>query len=218
MERYIEIISKSSLFKGFSNEEILEVLYTTNAKVSSYKKGESILNTHDKIEMFGILLSGRGIIQKVDFKGNQNILSNINPSELFAEGYVYSGASKILVDVTSAEDSEVLFIHKNEIANLEMTLYRKINDNMLSVLARKLVYLNKKVDVLTKMSVREKILTYLNTFCDFSESNIVEVPYNREQLADFLCVNRPSLSRELSVMKKEGIIDYHKNTFKLLRE
>ncbi len=218
MEKYIEIIKKSSLFKDFSDEEILQVLYNTNANISSYKKGESIYRAFDKIEEFGILLSGRAIIQKVDFQGNQNILSNINPSELFAEGYVYSGAPKILVDVISAEESEVLFVSKNEITNLEISLYRKINENMLSVLARKLVYLNKKVDVLTKISVREKILTYLNTFCDFSQSNIVEIPYNREQLADFLCVNRPSLSRELSAMKKDGIIDYHKNTFKLLRK
>ncbi len=216
MDKYIAIIKKSSLFHNFSDEEILKVLYNTNAKVASYKKGENIYRANDKIYEFGIMLSGKGIIQKVDFEGNMNILSTINPTELFAEGFVYAGMPKILVNVVSEEDSEVLFIHKNEIVNLEMSLYRKLNENMLSVLARKLVYLNKKVDVLTKISIREKILTYLNTFHDFNENKIVELPYNREQLADFLCVNRPSLSRELSAMKKEGIIDFHKNTFKLL--
>ncbi len=215
MNKYINIINKSSIFKHFSDDEILKVLYNTNSKVASYKKGECVYHAYDKVEEFGILLEGSAIIQKVDFEGNQNIISNIKPSELFAEGFVYAGMPKILVNVTCTENSEILLINKNEIANLEMSLYRKINENMLSVLARKLVYLNKKVDVLTKISVREKILTYLNTFCDFSQSNIVEIPYNREQLADFLCVNRPSLSRELSKMKKEGILDYHKNTFKL---
>ncbi len=219
MENYIKIIQKSSVFNSFSEDEILTILKCISAQKKSFDKNESVFNTDDKVNQFGILLNGKVIIQKIDIDGNLNIMSKISAGDLFAEAFVFGNVPKMSVQVISLEKSEILFIDKNKIANLietDLDLYRKFNESMLHLLARKLIYLNKKVDVLTKQSIREKVLTYLNSFYMANDNKIIEIPYNREQLADFLCVNRTALSRELSNMKNDGIIDYYKNTFKIL--
>ncbi len=219
MKHYIQLIQHSSVFKNFSESEILTILGCIDAQKNSFTKNESVFNPDDNVNKFGLLLSGKLIIQKVDIDGNLNIISKITEGDLFAEAFVYANVPKMSVQVICLEKSEVLFIDKNKIINLidkDIELYKKFNENMLTLLARKLIYLNKKVDVITKQSIREKVLTYLNTFYTVSNNKFIEIPYNREQLADFLCVNRTALSRELSNMKNDGIIDYYKNTFKLL--
>lgn len=219
MDQYLDIISKCSLFKNFSYEEIKEILKSVNAYTNKYKKGEYVLTENDKPLEFGILLEGSINIQKLDFEGNLNITSNIKPSHLFAEAFVYSDIPKILVNVICTADSNILFLSKEQSINLihdNPELYKKLTDNMLNSMSKKLVHLNKKIDILTKQSIREKVLAYLDTFICNSDKVVFDIPFNREQLADFLCVNRASLSRELSKMKKEGIIDFHKNTFKIL--
>lgn len=219
MEQYLNIISKCSLFRNFDYEEIQKVLKSVNAYTAKYKKGEYILTENDKAKEFGILLEGSINIQKLDFEGSLNITSNIEPSNLFAEAFVYADVPKILVNVVCTSDSNVLFLNKEQSINLihdNPDLYIKLTDNMLNSMSKKLVHLNKKIDILTKQSIREKVLAYLDTFVDDNGKNIFDIPFNREQLADFLCVNRASLSRELSKMKSESIIDFHKNTFKIL--
>ncbi len=219
MENYLKIIKKSSIFNNFTEENILTLLKNIDAKILSFKKGENIFNINDDTKYFAILLEGNVHIQRVDYNGNLTILSNINPSNLFGEAFVYANIKKIPITANCIESSKALFIDKNTIENLikvDVLLFRKFNENMLKVMAKKLVYLNKKVDILTKPSLQEKILVYLNSFATNDKNSYIEIPFNREELADFLCVNRSSLSRELSKMKKENIIDYHKNTFKLL--
>lgn len=219
MNQYIDTISKCSLFRGFNNDEIKEVLKSVDAYTKKYKKGEYILTETDKPIEYGILLDGRINIQKLDFEGKLNITSNIEPSDLFAEAFVYADISKILVNVVCIKECNVLFLNKNKSINLihnNPELYKKLTDNMLNSMSKKLVHLNKKIDILTKQSIREKVLAYLDTFVASSGKTVFDIPFNREQLADFLCVNRASLSRELSKMKNEGIIDFHKNTFKIL--
>lgn len=219
MEEYLCVVSNCSLFKNFSYEEIKNTLKYINAYTQNFKKNENILTANDKPLDFGILLKGNINIQKIDFEGNLNITSNIQESDLFAEAFVYANEPKMLVNVVCKTECTVLFLNKDEVMNLinyDKNLYKKLNDNMLTVMSKKLIYLNKKIDILTRQGIREKVLAYLDNHAEIVSKNIFEIPFNREQLADFLCVNRASLSRELSKMKSEGIIDFHKNTFKIL--
>ncbi len=219
MEQYLEIIKNCILFKNFSDSEIISFLNNINAKISTYKKDEFIIKTNDKPNEFGLLLSGSANIQKLDFNGKLNITSNIDVSELFGEAFVYADVNKALVSVCCTEDCTVLLLNKNNISNLahsDIELFKKFNENMLKCMSKKLVNLNRKIDILTGQNIREKILGYLDSLSEDSKKSTIEVPFNREQLADFLCVNRSSLSRELSKMKEEGIIDFYKNSFKKL--
>lgn len=219
MDKYLDTIKKCILFNNIEDTDILKILNSINAKVVNFKKYEYIINMLDKPLEFGLMLSGSANIQKVDYNGNINILSNINKYELFAEAFVYADIDKSLVNVCCSEDCTVLLINKDNILNLaysDVNLYKKLNDNMLKCMSKKLVSLNRKIGILTGQNIREKVLIYLNELSNDNTKNIIEVPFNREQLADFLCVNRASLSRELSKMKNEGLIDFYKNTFKLL--
>ncbi len=219
MSKYIEVLKKCSIFNGFKDEEITNILNFVEHKIINFTKGQNIYSVGDNIRTICILLDGRANIQKVDFDGNLNIISNIKPSEIFAEAFVYANIQKIPVNVVCTEECKVLMISPNNINSLikkDIELFLKLNNNMLNAMSKRLFYLNKKVEILTKQTIREKVLTYLDSFFEVSNSKIVEIPFNREQLADFLCVNRASLSRELSKMKDEKIIDYHKNVFKKL--
>lgn len=219
MLEYFEVLKKSVLFHNFSDDEIEKVLNCIDAKISKYKKNEYILNMNDKPIEFGILLDGNANIQKLDLEGKLNIVSNISKSELFAEAFVYAEINNSLVNVCCVENSVALLINKDNIINLllsDVNLYKKLNDNILRCMSKKLVGLNRKIDILTAQNIRERILIYLNSLSENGKKSIVETPFNREQLADFLGVNRSSLSRELSKMKELEIIDFYKNTFKLL--
>ncbi len=219
MENYINIIKKGSLFNDFSDTEIQEILYNINAKIASFKKGEYIFNRGDEVFSFGMLVEGKASIQKVDYDGNLSIISSLTPKDLFAEAFAYAGVKKMPISVLCIEDCKVILVTKKDIANLinyNSSLYLRFNDNMLSAMAKRLFYLNKKVEILNQPSIREKVLTYLDLFFDTEKNKNIEIPFNREQFANFLCVNRASLSRELAKMKEEKIIDFHKNTFRKL--
>lgn len=219
MINYLEILKKNSLFTDFNDDEILTLLYSINAKISLYEKNEYILHINDDIDKFGILIEGQLNVQRIDYEGNLNIISNLKPSQLFAEAFVYADIKKMPVNVFCITQCKVIFIKKDSIESLfenDIHLYRKISNNILKDMSKKLFSLNRKVEILTKQNIREKVLAYLNSIYEVTNKNIIEVPFNREQLADFLCVNRSALSRELSKMKDEGIIDFHKNAFKIL--
>lgn len=219
MINYLEILKKNSLFTDFNDDEILTLLYSINAKIALYEKNEYILHINDDIDKFGILIEGQLNVQRIDYEGNLNIISNLKPSQLFAEAFVYADIKKMPVNVFCITQCKVIFIKKDSIESLfdnDIHLYRKISNNILKDMSKKLFSLNRKVEILTKQNIREKVLAYLNSIYEVTNKNIIEVPFNREQLADFLCVNRSALSRELSKMKDEGIIDFHKNAFKIL--
>ncbi len=219
MEEYLEIIKRCILFKGFKEAEIIDFLTKVSAKLSEFKKDEFIIKTNDKPNEFGILIKGSANIQKLDFNGKLNITSNIDVSELFGEAFVYADINKALVSVCCNENSSVILLNKNNISNLahsDIELFKKFNENMLKCMSKKLVNLNRKIDILTGQNIREKILGYLDSLSEDNKKSTIEIPFNREQLADFLCVNRSSLSRELSKMRDEGIIDFYKNSFKKL--
>ncbi len=216
MENKYIILKKCSLFDTIDENQIKSMLSCLVASENSFEKNEFIYQTGDRVSKIGIILSGSINIIKEDFWGNRSIISHISIGDLFGESFSFSGNNKITMDVLSNEKTEVLFIDYGKIittcssaCEFHTTLIR----NMLKILANKNVTLTGKMEHLTKRTTKEKLLSYLSEQSIKYESNSFTIPFNRQELADYLSVERSAMSNELSKMRNEGLISYNKNNF-----
>lgn len=219
MKKYLNILKKCKLFSNMLDEDILKALTCLKAYIKEYEKNEIIYLAGDKINKIGIVLIGNVLITKDDIMGNRNILTTVGESEMFAEAFVLSNSGTIPTTVTSTTKSEVLFLEINNLVNMcesHCTYHNTLIRNLLSILANKNIILNNKIEILSNKTTRDKLLAYFNMQMLQNKSNKFKIPYNRESLADYLNLNRSSMSRELSKMQEEGIIKYNKNTFEIL--
>ncbi|HHW47158.1 MAG TPA: Crp/Fnr family transcriptional regulator, partial [Clostridiaceae bacterium] len=167
----------------------------------------------------GILLKGEATVSKEDAAGNRVVMTVLKEGDIFGEIVVFSGQTKWPASVLAQEHCEVLFLEKEKIVGECGKLcswHRKLILNLLTVISEKALLLNKKVDYLTIKSIRGKISTYLLEQFKKTGNNHIKLPLNRNELADFLNVSRPSLSREMCKMRDEGIIDFYLSTVKIL--
>lgn len=211
-----EFIAETELFKGSSIEEIRNMLDCLQAKVKKFAKGEYVYRTGDKVNLLGLILSGSVNIERDEILGNHTIFSNIQAGNVFAETYACLGKEPLMINVVTVEKTEILFLnmeHLLKTCSSNCEFHNKTIKNLLSVLSKKNLNLTRKINILTQRSIREKILTYLSFQSIKNGSSKFEIPFNRQQLADYLCVDRSALSAELSRMQKENLISYHKNKF-----
>jgi len=209
-----EIIKECPIFKDFSIDEIIEIFSVISFYEKNYKKNDIILAENTKTEYFGIITNGKIALSNFDYFGNRNILNVFEKEDSFAEALV-SLEIQIPHEVISLTDSSVVWI---EYKSLSKSLYyQKILNNLLNIISTKNLILNKKLQILSKRTTREKILEYLATQKKLlSIDSNFEINLNRNEMADYLALDRSNLSRELGKLKKEGIIDFKKNKFKLL--
>jgi len=209
-----EIIKECPIFKDFSIDEIIEIFSVVSFYEKNYKKNDIILAENTKIEYFGIITNGKIALSNFDYFGNRNILNVFEKEDSFAEALV-SLEIQIPHEVISLTDSSIVWI---EYKSLSKSLYyQKILNNLLNIISTKNLILNKKLQILSKRTTREKILEYLATQKKLlSIDSNFEINLNRNEMADYLALDRSNLSRELGKLKKEGIIDFKKNKFKLL--
>ncbi|MCI5996694.1 MAG: Crp/Fnr family transcriptional regulator [Peptoniphilaceae bacterium] len=206
-------LSKVSLFKDFSQDELTELFSAISFFEKNYKKDELIFNQREILKYIGIILNGKIAITNFDYFGNRNILAVFTENDSFGES-IASLEKKSPHEIISLTESKVLWIEYNTISK---SIYKeKILSNILKIISIKNTILNQKVQILSKRTTREKILEYLNIHKILANKNDFEINLNRNQMADFLALDRSNLSRELSKLKKEGIIDYSKNKFKIL--
>ena len=213
-----EILTKTALFKDMSIEEITSLLATLDSEIKGYKKGETILETGDINKKIALVIEGIIHITKLDYLGNLSIIAVINPGELFGESYALSPGEKLGVSAVTETDSKILFIDVEKFKDekiSELKSFKMFYTNLMHILANKNIQMSKKLDHLTKRSIREKIISYLSQVSIEAGSNIFEIPLNRQQMADYLCIDRSALSRELMNLKSENQIDYFKQEFKL---
>lgn len=219
MRRYIEIIEKSVIFKGLTADEIEKAVEFFDAKEIKLKKGEYIYHSDDSIKKIGLVLDGSVRIEKEDYYGNSTIMTSVSKGDIFGEVYscCHKGASG--VSVVAESETKVLMLDTSRIFmcnSSKETFYYKIMHNLINVLASKAYMLNLKIGYICKRTTREKLMSFLSQQAEEKKSNGFYINFNRQELADFLCVDRSAMSNELSKMKKEGIIEYNKNYFKLL--
>lgn len=207
------------LFAGIRKEDMGGMLGCTGYHVSQYRKGQVIAMEDEKISHIGIVLEGAVDMIKADIWGNRTMLSRSGKAEMFGEIFACSEDPRSLVSFVAAEDCSVLFIPFHKImhtCSMACEFHHRLVENMVRIIAAKGRELMRKVEIVSKKTLRDKIMTYLSVQAQLQDSRYFEIPLGRQELADYLCADRSALSRELANMKADGLIDYDKNTFKIL--
>jgi CRP-like cAMP-binding protein len=218
MEEYLSILKKSNLFSGVQPEEIRAMLQCLSARIKHFKKEEFIIRSGDYIRSVGMLLSGSALIIQEDFWGKRTIISDVMPGTIFAETYACIPSIPIEMSVISDSECDVLFMDFNRILNVctsACTFHTRLLQNFLSSIARRNLTLTKKMQHMSKKTIREKLLSYLSAESLKANSSTFDIPFNRQQLADYLSIDRSALSNEMSKLQDEGILTYKKNRFTL---
>lgn len=216
-----EVLRRVSLFDGIETEGIENILGCLGGKVKKYTKNQTIIYTGDEVNFLGIVLGGSVQIIREDIMGSRMIVANLTVGEIFGETIACAGIKESSVSVTAAEASRVLFLSIQRIVSPctnVCSFHSSLITNLLGLLARKNLYLNHKMELLSKRTIREKIMAYLAYEAEQACSDYFDISLNRSELADYLCIDRSALSREISRLKEEGVIDCHKNYFKIKRD
>ncbi len=213
-----ELLKSTYLFNDFSDSEILDALSYLDARRASYKKGEVLISLGRPIAEFAIMLSGSVQISCDDINGNQIIMMSVSKGGMFAESLAVTKSSESPIVATATDDSELLWLKADPIRKNQITtpLHSKIITSFITALANKCLSMNDRVQILSKKSIRDKVVTYFSQLSEQRKSKELTIPLSREDMASYLGVERSALSRELSNMKRDGIIDFHKNHFKIL--
>ena len=212
-------LKKSILFKGMTDPERDECLLTLNAHRKSYKKGDAILHAGNLTDQMGMVLSGSVTIESNDMWGNRTILSHVGTGQFFAEAYALLPEEVMPVDVVAKENCQVLFLHIGHmISKMQRAVWsQKLYRNLLLISLHKNLTLSSRSFHTAPKSARGRILAYLNTVSLKKHSTEFDIPFDRQQLADYLNLERTNMSKELTRMRREGIIECRKNHFKLLQ-
>ena len=219
MKKYFDVLRKCPLFNGIYDNDLTAMLGCLGAKESEYKKGDTILAEGNPAKYLGIVLVGKVQIERVDYYGNRSILTTIEPSRIFGESFACAGIKVLPVNVVASEDTEVLLIDARRITQScsnSCSCHSRMIFNLLNIVARKNLVFHQKIEITSKRSTREKLMTYLLLEVKKSGSNTFTIPYDRQELADSLEVERSGLSAEISKMRKEKILECHRCTFTLL--
>lgn len=219
MKNYFDILRKCPLFNQIEDENLSKMLGCLGAKVNIYKKGNIILAEGDKARYLGVVLKGSVQLVRVDYYGNRSILTNIEPPQLFGEAFACAGLKSLPVDVVAAEDTEILLIDALHIARpcgKACAFHCQTILNLLHIVAKKNLVLHQKIEITSKRSTREKLMTYLLLQAKKAKSRTFTIPYDRQELADYLGVERSGLSVEISKLRNEKVLECRRSTFTLL--
>ena len=219
MKKYIPVLKRTKLFSGVGEDDIASLLSCLGARKKEYRKGEYILREGEHISDVFILVEGKIHIQKDDYWGNRSILSVISVGEMFSEGYAAPESGALLNDVVAVEDSSVIFFDVKRIlttCSSACRFHNMIVQNMFFAISDKNRRLVQKLGHMSGRTTRTKLISYLSEEAKRQGSSAFTVPFNRQQLADYLCVDRSAMSNELCKMRDEGMIKFEKSRFELL--
>lgn len=219
MEQYFEILEKCPLFKGVQRDDISGVLKCLEVKIKEYRKGETVFLQGDAVNFFGVVLEGSIQIIRNDYYGNRSIVTTAMPSQLFAETFAFAKASTVPLSAWASGDSTVMFINPEKIigqCSMACTFHSRIISNLIKVMAGKNLAINKKLEIVSKRTTRDKLMTYLFLTSQELGTKSFTVPLNRQELADYLEVDRSGLSAEIGKLKKEGKLFCRRSEFTIL--
>lgn len=211
----------SPLFRGITEEKVLEVLPSLGAKQSEFEKGSLLFGQGEPLTAAGILLSGSLSLEREDFWGNRSILAVVETGEIFGEVYACRKEKRLNINITALEKTKVLFLDLEAVLGgrkMPEDTRAALLGNLVSILADKTYYMSRKTEVLSARTTREKVKSFLSAQARETGKDAFSIPFNRQELADFLSVERSALSRELSRMQREGIISFAKNRFHLIEK
>ena len=212
---FSKMLKNLRLFNNLNDLEIEEV-QNFLSEMKSYKNKSTVFNIGDEINYIGILLSGQVELAIDDAFGNKTILSKLSAPALFAESVLIRGIKEIPLSVVTTTDSQIIFFDYKTFSAKNLSCREKVKDNLIDILAGKNLFMRDKLNLFSLQSTRAKILYFLSNESRKNHSKYFTIDFNITELAQYLNLNRSSLSRELSKLKKEGLIDYDKKTFRIL--
>ena len=218
MQKYSETLKISILFSGIDETEMNSMLVCLDARTEKFRKNDYMLRVGDSPDKIGILLSGSALVVQEDYWGNRDIRTRIVPGQTFAESFACVPGAVMDVSVVTGEDSEVMWLsvgHIMHTCSKVCAYHSRMIQNLLSDLARNSLRENEKLTHISCRTTRAKLLSYLSAEARRQGRNEFTIPFNRQQLADYLSVERSAMSSELSRMQKDGLITLNKNYFKL---
>lgn len=219
MKKYLPVLSRCALFSGMCQDDLLAMLGCLGARVATVKKNQLILREGDPANSVGIVLTGAAQIIKEDYYGNRSIVARIEPGELFGESFACAGVEALPVSVEATEDGQVMLIDCRRITvscTNACAFHSRMIYNLLRVVASKNLLFNQKIEITSRRTTREKLMTYLLAQAKLHSSDSFAIPYDRQALADYLGVERSAMSTEIGKLRKEGIIECEKRRFRLL--
>lgn len=211
-------LTKTSLFRGTTEQEVESMISCLSASTKTFDKGETIFRIGDVIDRIGMVLEGSVNIESDDIWGNRSILDHVEPGLIFGETYACVAGEPLMVSAIAAKKTTVLFLNIGKILSTctnSCAFHNKIIQNLLQISARKNLKLSRRIMHTSSKSIRGRLLSYFSEQAQKNGSYRFTIPFNRQQLADYLNVDRSAMSNELSKMKADGILDYNKNTFVL---
>lgn len=212
---FSKMLKNLRLFNNLNDLEIEEVKNFLS-DIKTYKSKSTVFNIGDEINYIGILLSGQVELAIDDAFGNKTILSKLSAPALFAESVLIRGIKEIPLSVVTTTDSQIIFFDYKTFSAKNLSCREKVKDNLIDILAGKNLFMRDKLNLFSLQSTRAKILYFLSNESRKNHSKYFTIDFNITELAQYLNLNRSSLSRELSKLKKEGFIDYDKKTFRIL--
>lgn len=219
MEKYLKVLQKCSLFSQIDDKDLLTMLGCLGARVELFEKKHTIFAEGNPAKYIGILLSGSAQIVRNDYYGNRSILSGIEVSDVFAEAFACAGVPALPVTIIANEPCEVMLIDSRHIMHTcanHCDFHQQLIFNLMQDLASKMIMFQQKLEITSKRSTREKLLAYLALQAQKANSDSFDIPFDRQELADYLEVDRSGLSVEISKLRREGVIENHRKHFVLL--
>lgn len=219
MNEFINILKRTTLFAGGGEDEITAMLSCLQARGQHYKKGAYVFRQGEHIDKLTVLVEGTLHIQRDDYWGNRSIINIIRTGEMFGEAYIAPESGAILNDVVATTDSTVIFFDIKRILTVcsnNCRFHSLVTQNLFFAISEKNRSLVQKLGHMSKRTTRDKLMSYLSDEANRQSCGTFEIPFNRQQLADFLSVDRSAMSNELCKMRDEGLLVFDKNRFTLL--
>ena len=218
MKEFFPMLHAAPLFSGISGEELAAMLSCLAARIDTFPKGARLLRAGEAVEEVGLVLAGSALIVQEDIWGNRSILSKTGPGQTFAEVFACAPGTVLNVSVEAESAVTVMFLRVKRILSVcssACVYHGRIIGNLLGELAEKNLLLNEKLTHMGQRTTRAKLMSYLSAEAQRRGSYEFDIPFSRQQLADYLSVERSGLSLELGRMRDEGLLAFHKNHFVL---
>lgn len=212
-------LEKIPIFRNIPNTKIQAFLESLNVVEKTFKKNQTILRMGDITYFMGIVIYGSVNIESNNYDGQKIIIGRAEPGEIFAETYAFSASDPLMVDVVANEKTKVLFLDARRLASSDIknsSLYATLTGNLLKIFAQKNLHLSRRIMHTTPRTIRERLLLFLNEQASKCGGKKFSIPFDRQQLADYLNVDRSALSHELGKLQKENILTVKKNYFELM--
>ncbi|MCD8498469.1 MAG: Crp/Fnr family transcriptional regulator [Clostridiales bacterium] len=216
IEKWLPILTRCGIFEGLQASDILDMMPCFQPAIKTYTKDDILCRIGDPQDTFGVVLEGEIIVQKEDYAGNRLIMGTFGPAELFGEVAAFARIGTWPNMVVANSRCQVLFLPIGKFTKPCCKIcnaHQLLIENMLRIVSRKALIMNNRISYLKVKSMREKLAAFLYEQHQMTGNRTFMIPMNREQLADYLNVSRPSMSRELGRIRDEGVIDFYRSSF-----